>query len=63
MMKPRGPGAWWTASLLLGLLAAGLAIAGASPTEPLGWLAILLAIAAIGCAAVAVRGSRRKGSA
>lgn len=58
MMRPRTPGAWWTASLLMAALAAGIALRGFRLSEPTGWFVLALALAAIACAVVAVRSKR-----
>lgn len=61
MMKPRGAGAWWTAAILLALLALGVVWIDADPRLSPGWIAFLLAVAAIGCAVMGIRVGRGAG--
>lgn len=59
-MKPKGSNSWWVAALLLALLAGGLAIVSFDVAGPSGWVVIALAIAAIACAALAMRTPRKQ---
>ena len=58
MMKPRGARAWWVAAFALALLAAGIASMGLDVRAPSGWAVMALAVAAIACALLAIRGRR-----